>query len=84
MLKFYVSIAHFTHLLTLLGAAIGMWLTFEIFRGMTNGEPAEPVSMLFAIGLAVIPYCLAGAMQRFIELEIMADPGLRPPPSDVA
>lgn len=60
------AIMHFVALVLALLAGAVVVMTFRTM--MAGGEP-EAISMVFAIGLAAVPYCISGALHRMAEVE---------------
>lgn len=69
MYRGILRIAAVMHFVALVLALIAGAVVIMIFRNMMAGGQPEAVSMVFAIGLAAVPYCISGALHRMAEVE---------------
>ena len=67
--RFLAQIAMVLQVLAFLAAGVGLFVLYVMFSGMAAGGQPEVISMVFAIGLAVIPYCFAGSFQRTLVIQ---------------
>lgn len=69
MHKLMSMVAIVFHTIALLSAASGAWVVYKVFGNLMAGGEPEVISMIFAIGLAVIPYCFASGFSRMVAVE---------------
>ena len=53
------------HMVTLLCGCVSTYLIYQVVRDINENESGQPVTVLFACAIVIIPYCMAGAVQRW-------------------
>lgn len=70
MIRAFVVATNIAHILTLVGCGLAIWGYIDLVRSLMGNVASDVTLAGLSLALVIVPYCLAGTLQRIVELEL--------------